>query len=328
MSGQTNLIANPGFEDKDSCTTGYWPKFWYNPTYGTSDYIAYGNLSGFGCINYPVAWGNYADCWGNNPPEDMLNQIGFCGPHSGNAFVGSVIGMGEEYIANELNDTLRAGKTYLFEFYVRLSNVSSLGLDRIGAVFTTNRLIHYNQQTYSSMYIDAPMMAGTDDGQCITDTSDWVFVSDTFTAGGGEKYMTVGVTDSVGQMKCRVRPTGNGSYYLFDDFNLVCLDCNDTIPPPRPLAPVTAPAPAEGFTIHPNPATDRIRVITYVKQSETASFQLFDLAGQLVFTAPLMPEQNEYQFDISGLPPGAYVAAKLTVNEQINRESLMLVIVR
>jgi hypothetical protein len=327
---QPNLIPNPGLEEKDTGTyngLGFYPRYWYLPNFGSPDYCDTGMVVMNGCTNSPLGWTPYWNYWGNNTDELNQSQWGVGTPHSGSAYVGMIIHRGAEYLATELRDTLRAGKNYVFQFYTILSPRSHSGTDRVGAAFTPERVTDFDNVFFSENYVAASFDAGNTYGVCLTDTSNWVLVSDTFQADGGERFMTFGNIDNVGQLVCQFIPAG-GSYYFFDDFSLVCIDCNDTVSPPRPLPPAVVPDPVKGFAVYPNPATDRIRVITYVNQGEKSNFQLVDLAGQLVFTAPLIPEQNEHQFDVSALPPGAYIAVKTSENEQINQESLMLVIVK
>ena len=189
-----NLIPNPGFEEVHACPTGLrqleLAKGWYGANAGT--------------------------------PE-LFHQCGFQAsitPRSGEGMAG-VIFLSEsmsfvEYLQIELLDSLEEGEVYELSFYLRLSANSLIGINKIGAFFSRNGL-----HTRRSMRFDhRPQMVIEELAEQV---STWQKVSGTFTAKGGEKFITVGnffekhfLTEKIVNRGA----TDRSSYYYADDFSL------------------------------------------------------------------------------------------------------------
>jgi hypothetical protein len=297
---QINLIPNPSLEEKDTLATSpilaCVPKYWYSPnSLGSPDYVdsSFTTLNAF--VQYPLSWTTSASVynyWGNYNYTNIMNN-GSRAAHHGTAYMGLFVFTGTEYIGTELLDTLQAGKSYAFEYHVFLSNWSRLGFDHVGAAFTQDRLTNFNPNDPFQFVLGA-FDAGGQTGDCLLDTTNWMTVRDTFIADGGERYMTIGTPDTSGMQLCRFAP-GGGAYYFFDSFSLVCLDCDTTSVPPRPVAPVV-PVDYTGIRLTPNPITDGF-TLTY-DLPEGGTFRIFDGAGRLLYADDLQAGDIRQTYDL------------------------------
>ena len=119
-------------------------------------------------------------------------------PHSGNAYIGlgtynistpnDSINIGSEYVSCHLNSTLKQNTCYYSEFYVNLGNISEVTTNQISMFFTANT---FTTAPYSYTNSIQPQVQW-DTTQCFTDTLNWVKISGTFVAQGGEQYLTIG----------------------------------------------------------------------------------------------------------------------------------------
>jgi len=114
----------------------------------------------------------------------------------------------------ELNCPLTAGVDYTAGFHINRSNISRYAIDRMGMYIGDT--VHGNGTNLLGMYV--PQVQSTL-GVFLEDTVNWMEVSGTFTAQGGERYIAIGnffandgttVKDSVGPMN------SNGAYYYID----------------------------------------------------------------------------------------------------------------
>jgi hypothetical protein len=295
--GQVNLIPNPSLEEKDTLATSplaYVPKYWYSPnSLGSPDYVdsSFTTLNAF--VQYPLSWstvnGAY-NYWGNYNYNNIVLS-GSQSAHHGAAYMGLHVYDAVEYIGTELLDSLQAGKTYAFEFHVQLAKRSRIGFDHVGAAFTQDRLTNFNPND-PFQFVFGTYDAGGQTGQCLLDTTNWMTVRDTFIAEGGERYMTIGTPDTNSMQLCHFA-SGGSAYYYFDDFSLVCLDCDTTTIPPRPTAPIV-PVDYTGIRLSPNPIiTDY--TLTY-DLPEGGVFKIYDGSGRLIFadTLPVGDIQRAY----------------------------------
>ena len=189
-----NLIPNPGFEEVHACPTGVrqleLAKHWFGANAGT--------------------------------PE-LFHNCGFkapISPKSGNGMAGviflSEISSSLEYLQIELTDSLVAGEEYEFSFYIRLSVNSLIAINKIGVFFSRNGL-------YSNLWVRFQNRPQLVFEQAADQSHTWQKLQATYTAKGGEKYITIGnyfakhfVTEKIVNSAAKDRTT----YYYVDDFYL------------------------------------------------------------------------------------------------------------
>jgi gliding motility-associated-like protein len=203
-NGISNLLNPPPFPD----TNPYSPKYWYDPSFGTSDYFN-------ACSTLPSETG---------VPS---NAFGFQFPHSGNGYCGfsalsSCPEWCAEYIATPLKESLKAGQSYCLSFWIVNSDSSCWVNNGIGAWLSTDSIYFSNRLDELGQVIF---------NEVITDKENWINMEASFVANGGEKYITIsnvsnGNFDSI--HVCNT-PVYAFSYYYIDDVSLIEGGCNGSL---------------------------------------------------------------------------------------------------
>lgn len=214
-----NLVPNSGFESFTSCPIGFsefngYVSDWVDPSIASPDYMN-------ACAN-PF------------PAGVPKNGVGYQQAHGGNAYAGCYLtggGLYTEYIQVHLASPLIAGNEYEFKMYVVLHNNSNTATDDIGAYFSVTP----PASTGTGYLSGNPVAQITNPfGNVITDTLNWQLISGTYTAVGGEEYLTLGHFKPDAQTTFVSLPYGGqGCYYYFDDVSVdpmqsVAFDASDT----------------------------------------------------------------------------------------------------
>jgi gliding motility-associated-like protein len=182
QTGLYNIVPNPDFELYDTCpdNASQLNKCigWYSPTLSTPDY--FNNCCELASI-----------------VSIPSNHAGFQYPNSGNGYAGIFAYWNgvepcdyREYIQARLNQPLEKDKSYYLEFYVSLSKGYSDALKKIGALFTTFPISRNDECPFFA----SPQVVNT--SGYLTDTLNWMKISGTFKADGGEEYITIGDFES------------------------------------------------------------------------------------------------------------------------------------
>lgn len=236
-----NLVYNPSFEDHVVCprkidALGILTivEAWYQPTGGSADYF---NVCG------------HKEC--QVPLSKMGNQM----PRTGNGYCGIYCSKQEyrEYLQTELKERMQKGETYRLSFYVSLSEYSSAAVATVGALVTPNMVLDTARGIV--MQNEVRMLGGSarqtiatyykpqvvhNVKEPIVDSVNWVQITDTFVAKGGERFLTIGNFYPYDRSGVSNPPTLrnilSGAYYFIDDVSLECLTCvPPTLAPPQPL---------------------------------------------------------------------------------------------
>lgn len=231
-----NMVYNSSFENYVECPhkidalgTLTTVEAWYQPTAGSADYF---NVCGD------------RDCC---VPK---NKLGYQHAHSGLGYCGIYCSKTDyrEYLQTQLKHPLEAGQTYQLTFYLSLSEYSSGAVATIGGLFTkdrisdtvrsvlmrkeTKRISSKISQTIATYY--EPQVVNPYD-RVITNVNDWIRVTGTFQANGGEQFLTIGNFYPASQSNVvdldYLTYLLPGAYYYIDDVSLTCLTCGvqDTI---------------------------------------------------------------------------------------------------
>lgn len=245
-----SLVYNGSFEEYRECPkkidalgTLTIVDAWFQPTKGSADYF---NVCGS------------KDC---GVPK---NKLGIQSPRTGLGFCGIYCSKTDyrEYMQTQLKEPLRKGETYLLSFYVSLSEYSSGSVATLGGLLTRERIsdtvrsvlmkkevrqiapnVHQTVSTYYEPQVVNPF------DRVLIDTRDWMAVSGTFVAEGGEEYLTIG--NFYPASKSNVTDLDSltyllpGAYYYLDDVRLVCLSCQDPKPEIAQLKDTLASATAK-----------------------------------------------------------------------------------
>jgi len=208
-----NLVLNPSFEDTIACTGTYAMqcKYWYWATYGSPDYFS--EQPDIFCGTSPVP----------------LSNVGFQYARTGIAYVGLApfvsttfpsFANRREYIGGILSDTLKQGHEYCVSFYVSVAEKLKYVVDGIGLFLSTDSAVDYTINTNLSF---VPQISNPS-GNIIYDTLNWMQISGTYIANGGEKYFTIGnFNDDTNTLVDSTSGTIMGAYFFIDDVSVI--DC-------------------------------------------------------------------------------------------------------
>jgi len=169
-----NLVPNPSFEDTMGCFSSTHPEI--------------------GCS---VTW---SDSYLNNPdlntPDLCFNGAVFFPPSSIPAFDGTkYIGidcqpMNSEFVQAELLQTMQAGKTYCVSFYASVCDQTLNPAISLGTMFSVNEMTLNPFTNGMSAHVQGPVLF---------DPTVWTKITGTYTATGGEKFITLGGFQNSGQ---------------------------------------------------------------------------------------------------------------------------------
>jgi OmpA-OmpF porin, OOP family len=200
VSPAQNLVPNGDLEGKKG-KPGFRPWTFFN----TIDYFVYTG----------TASGTQAD------KNQTLRKA-----HSGKGYLGMRIwGSYREYIQVKLNEPLQKDKKYSFTMYVSVSPYGNAIANSLGAFFSKSAvaLSDYTIVNKSKPQVEFQFSRSS------KDSTGWMRLNGTFTAKGGEKYLSIGHFTS----RFRTRFTKKKAlqltfrkeaYYYFDDISLYEID--------------------------------------------------------------------------------------------------------
>jgi hypothetical protein len=208
---QVNLIANPGFENIDSC---YW--LWY-PNQLNSDW--------FNVQSSSVLTG-ICSCFNNHPNNPNVTFIPFLNmggasnyfqyPNSGNCYktssqnfnnweLGGLTSPTRTYIETKLLQTLKPNKKYCGEVYINAlnhtidsswGNTAQLALANYGFHLFPDSVTYFSSSIPFDTVIYVPQPDVYSDRKTINyDTVNYHHLYNIFTADGDEKFLVAGVLD-------------------------------------------------------------------------------------------------------------------------------------
>ncbi len=299
-----NLVLNPSFEDTISCTGTYAMqcKYWYWATYGSPDYFS----------EQPDIF-----CGTSYVPQ---SGAGYQYARTGIAYVGLAVFTEHinpnqinrrEYVGGELSDTLKQGHEYCVSFYVSVAEELKYVVDGIGLYLSVDSAVDYTINTNLSFVPQISNPAGN----IIYDTLNWVQISGTYIANGGEKYLTIGnFKDDANTMIDSVNlslPLGaHGAYFFIDDVSVI--DCTVGINEVNGNKDIGR--------LYPNPAHTVVYYEDNLNDIEKGIIQLQDISGRNLKEYNLKSGVNRITIPVSDLAKGMYmVKIKIT-----NRDEKMI----
>jgi outer membrane protein OmpA-like peptidoglycan-associated protein len=153
-------------------------------------------------------------------------------PQDGNAFAGVLVyskgnKMPRTYITSKMNETMKKGQTYCVKFYVSLADNSKFAIDNIAAHFSKKDISITDKKTI----LDKPHVRETNN-KIISAMYGWERVCGTYTAQGGEKFITIGNFNTSEETKeDKIRPDKNNkapqimaAYYFVDNVSVQLLE--------------------------------------------------------------------------------------------------------
>ncbi len=258
---QNNLVLNPSFEQYDTCpgtlTLLEDAVNWRNPNVSSPDYF---NECAIG-----------AQCHVPN------NIAGFQYAKDGSAYSGiGTTGFAaydqREYAEGKLISPLDSNKRYKIEFFVSYVETSNLISKDFGVLFGS----HY--MFFNTQYLipDTPQLK-FHYNFTQADTANWVGLTDTFTATGGEQYFIIGnfITDSLLEVDTLPHQSwqGLGCYFYIDDVSITEY-VEDTTHHGGGSSPPL---------IIPNLLSTETPLWQIINMQSTTSVTLYNTLGQLVY---------------------------------------------
>lgn len=172
-----NLVHNGSFEDKPYCPTSYnmqtlkTVKLWKQPNTATPDHF-------HGCTTGKAG-----------VPKNMVGEQKAL---DGEGYIGLVTYTStkknyREYLQSKLKRKLGAGETICVEFWLSCADMAVYVTDGLGVQFSKTAINARNQGL-----IDGKPQFSNPRLHILDNADTWIKVSDTFTATGGEEYITIG----------------------------------------------------------------------------------------------------------------------------------------
>ena len=122
-----------------------------------------------------------------------------------------------EYLSTELSETLSAGVEYIISCRLYRRITFDAAIDKIGFYFS-------EEAPFYKVHDMLPVEHQVELDTLITTTDEWVFVSRTYIAQGGERYLTFGNFRDHGEMNYQLMGLSwkkfEHAYYFFDDMRL------------------------------------------------------------------------------------------------------------
>ncbi len=288
-----NLVLNPSFEDTIACpTTTAIPmqcKYWYTANIGSPDYFS--EQPDIFCGTSPVP----------------LSNAGYQYARTGIAYVGLVTLMQplnpnylnrREYIGGELSDTLKQGHEYCVSFYISVAEELKYVTDGIGLYLSIDSAVDYTINTNLPF---VPQISNPS-GNIIYDTLNWVQISGTYIANGGEKYLTIGnfkdnANTLIDSINNNVPQSRYESYLFIDDVSVI--DCTVGIGEVNNNKDIGR--------LYPNPANTFVYYQDNLGENENGIITLLDMLGKELKGYKLTKGNNLISIPVSDLAKGIYL---------------------
>lgn len=294
-----NLVNNWSFEDTVACPVGVtqiskavgWDSYRASP-----DYFNYCNST---LIGVPS------------------NFMGFQHARTGIAYAGLITFAKyatniREIIGSALNQQLAIGQTYYISFHVSraysAAYFNNMATDKIGLKFST---VPYSIFSPIPVNDTAHIYTNT----IVTDTTNWVKISGTFTADSAYNYFAIGnfFTDSI-VSRILIDSVGAVAYYYIDDV-CISLDSNYC----NSLTGLEKTDSNNPFAVYPNPA-DNFLLIEGIGFSE---IEIYNDVGKLMFNQNYNKLIYKTQVDLAVLNSGFYLIKIKTPNSYYTKKIII-----
>ncbi|HMR46939.1 MAG TPA: T9SS type A sorting domain-containing protein [Bacteroidia bacterium] len=309
-SNAQNLVINPSFENTIPCwifiNLGTWQMQctnWYSASGGSPDYFSetYDPL----CYALPV------------PQSTAGYQYARTGvAYVGLATIGSTLFPSHanirEYVGGILSDTLKQGHEYCVSFYVSVAEELKYVTDGIGLYLSVDSAVDYTINTNLSFVPQISNPAGN----IIYDTLNWVQISGTYIANGGEKYLTIGnFKDDANTMIDSTSATSLNAYLFIDDVSVI--DCTVGINEIESYK--------NKISLMPNPAIEKTIYSNQLEKNQKGVINIYSKFGVRVSSYLLHEGYNKVLIDLHELAQGVYII-KTEVNGRVTDIRKLVVI--
>ena len=260
VTGQTNLVPNPSFEDTVSCPP---------------------SLSSMDQAQYWSSYRNTADYFNTCATVQAgvpNNFFGYQLPNSGNAYAGVYCydpsGNYREFIGVPLTQTLNIGVKYFLSVYINRADFHSWSSDHFGFKFST---VQYDYFTNPAPIFNS---ANYYSSNIVTDSVGWTKISGSFIADSLYKYLVLGALFDSAQTNIIIGWYPNdASYYYIDD---VCVSTDSLIC--SQSVGIKDIVQSTNIKIYPNPTSDQSTLQFDNTKKEICTLTLYDHYGQIIRT--------------------------------------------
>jgi len=281
ITSAQNLVDNSSFEESSEC-----------PEFQGDFFATEWNTVPTGVVSSPDY---FKDCAPVDSQAGVPDNIaGTQEPENGNAYVG-VFTYGNdsaqrEYIQTQLNIPLIEGAIYRVSFYVSLPDRFRLASDGIGALLTVDPI--EGDETSGVIDMEPQVLADF----IVTDRQNWTLITGTYTANGGEEYLTLGnfFFDEETQTQ-KLPPPGeflNWTFYYIDSVSVIDVTLS-----------IEEESLENQIKIYPNPVGDQLK-IEISNELIIDTFTLYSLQGQIVISGKMNTINGD--LDMSGFSSGIY----------------------
>ena len=310
VAGQ-NLVPNPSFETYDICPTNFGQIYhaipWFQPsTYNWDTRV--GSSSEF-----------YNACVPNVGPAVSTpnNAAGYQIPKTGLGYAG-IYEINDstnyrEYIEIQLLAPLNPKESYCVSFYVSFSCFYGGAISNLGAFFSVDSLLD-NRATHAAIDYVTPQIENPV-GNILSDTTNWMYVSGSFVATGGESFLTIGnfhATTNTNYLPVSGSISPDAYYYI-DNVNVHCCTCDSLS-----HEGINEQSLSEDLSISPNPANTSITLTLPAPPKENTTFELKDILGQSVYRSFLSSQTTT--IDVSAFAKGIYFLQVAQGNKKTNKK--------
>jgi hypothetical protein len=286
---QNNLISNGSFENNTIC-----PNHLANAI--NNGNITYSSNPNGGTPNY------FNSCTAvmSQAYQVPSNFPGYQYPRSGTAYIGLDIWdkgyFVSEYIQIKLSENLKQNHHYAFECYLSKAEMARYSISNFGVHFAIDSVYYapFEILPLIPQIVNSPT-------NLLGDTTDWMPVTGTFLANGGERFIILGnFNDSTQSLDTIYQYYGSANhrdlaYYYIDDVSLIDLDSTLAVNENAAIAQVE---------VFPNPAKESLNLSGIVGQNQKdIMVSITDITGKLVSQTKL---NSNLPIDVSQLHPGLY----------------------
>jgi gliding motility-associated-like protein len=227
VNAQQNLVPNYSFEQKIKCINDFDDFTGY-----VADWSGQSEPGGGG-----LSWIT-AQCNSFGYAGVPNNEWGYQYAHTGNSYAGIITYLSQydicpicsnyrNYIQVELTYPLISGTKYCVVFYVSLSDTSKYSCSNMGVYFSDSALFDNPNGTVKSNF--TPQINNDPINNPLFDKVNWIKISGSFIAVGGEQYIIIGnfendnssYVDSVGSTASNSMVDALGAYYYIDDVSVL-----------------------------------------------------------------------------------------------------------
>jgi hypothetical protein len=305
-----NLVPNYSFEFHTSCpNAGGQINFsppWYSPTAATPDYF---NVCGISGLGIPL------NIWGYQYPETGYGygEVAVYGGSTSASF--------REYIQVQLIDSLIVDHEYCVNFFVSSCGINGysnsytpITITEIGLLFSNNAII-----TNNTLPLPYTPQISSPAGVFLSDTAQWMEISGTYTALGGERFITIGnfkndaSTDTMQLLNNGLDPQG---YYYVDDVSIILCDTANSINEYKRDF---------GVKLYPNPNNGEMTLEYSLNESETGILNLYDVTGKSLEQISLNSKFHKLILNETSLQAGVYYYSILVNNKPVQTEKLIII---